>query len=251
MREIGLPQARRIALAAQGFGRPRPDRAVTMRDVQREIDRLAQFQIDSISVLARAHQMPLYSRLGPYDLTLLERASSTSPRRLFEYWGHAASLLDVRLEPALRFRMARAADEAWGGMQRVRTEHPRLVEFVLDEVCTRTWEVRLRGELVTPRLQRADTMLRRMRGLLGRGSLPADEGLWIDPCDAIHMFFMRFSIDAIFIDEHLQVVRVCEDLKPWRMARGGKHAHSVLELPPGKAAFFNIRVGDKLQISPN
>ena len=137
MREIGLPQARRIALAAQGFGRPRPDRAVTMRDVQREIDRLAQFQIDSISVLARAHQMPLYSRLGPYDLTLLERASSTSPRRLFEYWGHAASLLDVRLEPALRFRMARAADEAWGGMQRVRTEHPGLVEFVLDEVCTR------------------------------------------------------------------------------------------------------------------
>lgn len=119
-----------------------------------------------------------------------------------------------------------------------------------DTSRTRTWEVRLRGELVTPRLQRADTMLRRMRGLLGRGSLPADEGLWIDPCDAIHMFFMRFPIDAVFIDEDLRVVKVCEDLAPWRMARGGRFAHSVLELPQGKAAFFNVRVGDRLQIDP-
>ncbi|GAA1396849.1 winged helix-turn-helix domain-containing protein [Luteococcus peritonei] len=137
MREISLPQARRIALAAQGFGRPRRDRPVTMREVQGEIDRLAQFQIDSISVLARAHQMPLYSRLGAYDVGLLERAASRRPRRLFEYWGHAASLVDVRLEPALRFRMARARGEAWGGIRRVVEEHPGLVDFVLDEVRER------------------------------------------------------------------------------------------------------------------
>ncbi|MCB0877819.1 MAG: DUF192 domain-containing protein [Thermoleophilia bacterium] len=115
----------------------------------------------------------------------------------------------------------------------------------------RTWRMSLNGELVTPRLVRADRMWLRMRGLLGRGALAPSEGLWITPCNAIHMFFMRFAIDAVFIDEHLQVVRVAEDLKPWRMARGGKFAHSVLELPPGKAAFFNIRVGDKLTITAN
>ena len=112
-----------------------------------------------------------------------------------------------------------------------------------------SYRLLLGGELVTPRLVRADTMWTRMRGLLGRGALAPSEGLWISPCNSIHMFFMRFPIDAVFIDEKLQVVRVVEDLKPWRMSRGGKFAHSVLELPPGKAAFFNIRVGDKLTIA--
>jgi uncharacterized membrane protein (UPF0127 family) len=114
-----------------------------------------------------------------------------------------------------------------------------------------SFRLALQGEVVTPLLFKADTMWTRMRGLLGRGGLAPSEGLWISPCNSIHMFFMRFPIDAIFIDERLQVTRVCEDVKPWRIARGGKHAHSVLELPPGKAAFFNIRVGDKLQIVPN
>ncbi len=114
-----------------------------------------------------------------------------------------------------------------------------------------TFSVSLAGEIVTPRLVRADRMFTRMRGLLGRGALAPSEGLWITPCNSIHMFFMRFAIDAVFIDERLQVVRVHEDLRPWRMARGGKHAHSVLELPPGKAAFFNIRVGDRLTIAAN
>ncbi|MEO6866711.1 MAG: DUF192 domain-containing protein, partial [Gaiellales bacterium] len=95
------------------------------------------------------------------------------------------------------------------------------------------------------------SMWMRMRGLLGRGGLAPSEGLWISPCNSIHMFFMTFAIDAVFIDERLQVVRVVEGLEPWRMARGGKFAHSVLELPSGKAAFFNIRVGDKLQIVAN
>lgn len=114
-----------------------------------------------------------------------------------------------------------------------------------------SYRLALHGELVTPFLIKAETMWSRMRGLLGRGALAPSEGLWITPCDSIHMFFVRFPIDAVFIDERLQVVRVFEDLRPWRMARGGKFAHSVLELPPGKAAFFNIRVGDKLQIVPN
>lgn len=109
--------------------------------------------------------------------------------------------------------------------------------------------LRLGDEVVTPELFKADTMWTRMRGLLGRGGLAPSEGLWIEPCSSIHMFFMRFPIDAVFIDRHHQVVRVHEDLRPWRMARGGKFAHSVLELPQGKAAFYNIRVGDRLSIA--
>lgn len=107
----------------------------------------------------------------------------------------------------------------------------------------------LHGEVIASHLVRADRMLARMRGLLWRKELNPNEGLWITPCNSIHMFFMRFSIDAIFVDEHLQIVRVCENLATWRMARGGKYAHSVLELRAGKAAFFNLRVGDRLEIT--
>ncbi len=115
---ITRAQARRVALAAQGFGRPRPDRAPGMRDLQGMITRLGQFQIDSINVVTRAHFMPLFSRLGPYDVGLLERAAHRAPRRLFEYWGHAASLIDVQLQPPLRFRMdagAATSGAAWSG----------------------------------------------------------------------------------------------------------------------------------------
>lgn len=134
---ISLPQARRIALAGQQFGGPRATEpsAVTMRQVQRVIDRLGQFQIDSINVVARAHLMPLFSRLGAYDPALLQRAAHRKPRRLFEYWGHAASMIDVNLQPALRFRMDRAQHEAWGGMRRINAEQPQLLDRVRVEVA--------------------------------------------------------------------------------------------------------------------
>lgn len=137
LRTLTAAQARRIALAAQGFGVPRPQRPATMRDVQQIIDTVAQFQIDSINVVARAHYLPLFSRLGAYPRELLDRASHRKPRRLFEYWGHAASLIDVRLQPALRFRMAGAADEAWGSMRRISQERPDLVERVYRDVRDR------------------------------------------------------------------------------------------------------------------
>ena len=108
-------EARRIALVAQGFGVPRLERPVTMRDVQAVASRLAQFQIDSINVVTRAQFMPLFSRLGPYDPALLERAAYQAPRRLFEYWGHAASLIDVSLQPLLRFRMEPGFRDVWAG----------------------------------------------------------------------------------------------------------------------------------------
>jgi uncharacterized protein YcaQ len=107
-----------------------------MRDVQATVRRLGQFQIDSINVVTRAHFMPLFSRLGPYDLALLERAAHAPPRRIFEYWGHAASLIDVALQPLLRFRM-QAGAHAWGGVDRVARERPEVVAHVLAEVRAR------------------------------------------------------------------------------------------------------------------
>jgi uncharacterized protein YcaQ len=126
-----------VAVAAQGLAVPRPERSVGFRDVGATVDRLGQFQIDSVNVVTRAHFMPLYSRLGPYDAALLERATSRPPRRLFEYWGHAASLLDVALQPLLRFRMQEGFRDVWSGVERVAQEQPSLVDRVLEQVAAR------------------------------------------------------------------------------------------------------------------
>lgn len=130
-----IAQARRIALAAQGFGRPRPSGPVTMRHVQQVIDRVAQFQIDSVNVAVRAHYMPLFSRLGSYDVALLDRASGRRPRRLFEYWGHAACLLDVELQPALRMAMRRRAARERGALSRILDAKPDLLDRILADVA--------------------------------------------------------------------------------------------------------------------
>lgn len=99
------------------------------------------------------------------------------------------------------------------------------------------------GAIVCARCEIADTPLLRMRGLLGRASLAADEGLLIRPAGSIHMLFMRFAIDAVFCDRDLGVVAIRRDLRPWRFAaaRGSK---VVVELPAGGAS--GVEVGDRL-----
>ncbi|HJV13115.1 MAG TPA: crosslink repair DNA glycosylase YcaQ family protein [Propionibacteriaceae bacterium] len=134
---LSKAEARRIALAAQGFGVPKLERLVTMRDIQAVTNRLAQFQIDSINVVRRAQFMPIFSRLGPYDPGLLDRAAYQAPRRLFEYWGHAASLIDISLQPLLRFRMQPEFRDVWGGVERVARENADLIPFIRDEVAAR------------------------------------------------------------------------------------------------------------------
>ena len=134
---VSAAQARRIALAAQGFADPRPAGAPAGWAVRRLLDRVGLIQIDSVNVLERAHYLPLFARSGPYDKAVLDRAAHYAPRRLFEYWGHEASLIPVGLQPALRWRMERAADDAWGGMRRIQQERPDLVAEVLGEVRDR------------------------------------------------------------------------------------------------------------------
>ncbi|MBJ7522328.1 MAG: winged helix DNA-binding domain-containing protein, partial [Solirubrobacteraceae bacterium] len=112
---LSLAEARRVALAAQGFADRPLDRSVDARALRaRVIDRVGLLQIDSVNVLQRAHYLPAFSRLGPYDREALDRFSGRSPRKLFEYWGHEASLLPVTLWPLMQWRMARAHEDAWG-----------------------------------------------------------------------------------------------------------------------------------------
>ena len=131
-------QARRVAIAAQGFadGKPAPGEA-TMRHIQRVSDRVGVIQIDSVNVLTRSQYLPFFSRLGAYDTALVDRARDVAPRRLIEYWAHEASLIPPQTWALLNFRMKRALSDSWGGMQRAAREHPELVQAVFAEVTAR------------------------------------------------------------------------------------------------------------------
>ncbi len=93
----------------------------------------------------------------------------------------------------------------------------------------------------------ADGPLTRMRGLLGRAELPAGEGLLLRPAGSIHTHFMRFPIDALFLDRELRVLDVRNTVRPWRMARK-RGARAVLELHAGEAERRGVKVGDVLRL---
>ena len=136
---LSLAQARRTALAAQGFTDPQPVGRVDRRHLRRVLDRVHLLQVDSVNVLVRAHYLPLLSRLGPYPTALLDRAAHgpLRERELVEYWAHEASLVPLRVQPLLRWRMRLAREQSWGRMRRVVRERPEYVAQVLETVGER------------------------------------------------------------------------------------------------------------------
>lgn len=128
---LSSAEARRIALAAQGFGKPKLENAGTVR-LRSLICALGAVQIDSVNVLVRSQYLPAFSRLGFYDRALLDRVAYGKPRRIFEYWGHEASLLPMESFPLFRWRMerARSGHGVWGNVARVGKERRDLIERV-------------------------------------------------------------------------------------------------------------------------
>ncbi|NGN95627.1 winged helix-turn-helix domain-containing protein [Nocardioides sp. KC13] len=117
---LSRSQARRIALAAQGFA-DKPHTTPTMRTFQRTLERTGVLQVDSVNVLQRAHYMPLYSRMGAYDTGLLHRASrGRRDRRMVEYWAHVQAFMPVELWPHMQWRMddyrAQKGSKWWGSV---------------------------------------------------------------------------------------------------------------------------------------
>jgi uncharacterized protein len=137
--KFSLAQARRIALAAQGFHENRPE-AATKRHLSRVLQRSHLLQIDSVNVLVRAHYMPLFSRIGAYDRNLLEKtAYHRKKREAFEYWGHEASLIRLDLQRFFRWRMDRAkrGEGIYGGLARFGDEKRAFIEEVRREIAAR------------------------------------------------------------------------------------------------------------------
>lgn len=137
MATLTSTQARRIAIAAQGFHESKPRGPVTRAHLRRLISRIQVLQLDSVSVAVRAHYAPVFSRLGPYDRDALDRAawshSARSPRLLTEYWAHEAALMAVEDWPLLRWRMREYTHGRWG--TEIVRKNPKLADDIVAAVA--------------------------------------------------------------------------------------------------------------------
>ena len=124
---LSITQARRIALAAQGFAEPRPTGRVGRRHLRRVLDRMGLIQIDSVNVVVRSQELPLFARLGPHPRTLIHDATTAGD--LFEYWAHEAAHVDMRHYHLHRWKMDQ--DHAW----EIARERPGYVEDVYRRVA--------------------------------------------------------------------------------------------------------------------
>ncbi|OMC00008.1 hypothetical protein A5733_04750, partial [Mycobacterium sp. NS-7484] len=137
MATITAAQARRIAVAAQGFRQAKPRGPVSRAHLRTLISRIQVLQLDSVSVAVRAHYAPVFSRLGPYDREIVDRAawshSARSPRLLVEYWAHEAALMAVEDWPLLRWRMREYTHGRWG--REIVRKNPKLAEDIVAAVA--------------------------------------------------------------------------------------------------------------------
>jgi uncharacterized protein YcaQ len=137
MERLSAATARRVALAAQGFGESRPVGRVDRRHVRRLFQHVQLVQIDSVNVLVRSQELPVFARLGPHRRDLLPAMAAEGA--LFEYWGHMASLIPVEHQPLFRFKMAQArrGEGMWPGLAKLLRDRPEYLAIVLDDVKAR------------------------------------------------------------------------------------------------------------------
>ena len=135
-RTLSLAQARRIALAAQGFAEPRILDGHARRHFRKIPERLGVIQIDSVNVVSRTHYLPAFSRLGAYPREHLEEEAWGRKKSLFEYWGHEASLLPMAMQPLFRWRMeeSRSGEAGWTGLVNFARERRDYIDGVLEEI---------------------------------------------------------------------------------------------------------------------
>ena len=151
--QISIDEARRIALAAQGFSSPRPSGRIDRRHLRKTMRRLELLQLDSVPVVIRTQYMPFFSRLGGYRAELLDEIAYSSDE-WFEAWSHEASLLPVEMEPWLRWSKERAKQgETWGRLYALAGKERAYIEQVLGEVKARG--PLAAGELSNPRRRSA------------------------------------------------------------------------------------------------
>ncbi|MDF3133703.1 winged helix-turn-helix domain-containing protein [Pseudomonas extremaustralis] len=177
---FSVKQARRMALAAQGFSGRLGPASIKAAHLNRMIERLGVLQIDSVNAVVRSHYLPLFSRLGHYAPLLLEQAAWSQGRRrsLFEYWGHEASLLPMALYPLMRWRMARArqGQGIYAQMARFGREQQAIIQRVLKTV--------------------------EQQGAVGAGSLSTREeraGPWWDWSDEKHALEWLFAAGLVTV----------------------------------------------------
>ena len=177
---FSLKQARRMALAAQGFSGRQPPAQIKAAHLNRLIERLGVLQIDSVNAVVRSHYLPLFSRLGSYSPLILEQAAWSQGRRrsLFEYWGHEASLMPIAMYPLMRWRMERAkrGQGIYAQMARFGRERQSTVERVLQAV--------------------------EQQGAVGAGSLSTREeraGPWWDWSDEKHALEWLFAAGLVTV----------------------------------------------------
>jgi uncharacterized protein len=134
MRRLSNDQARRYALGAQGFIEGRATGRVDVRRFRKVVDQVGLIQLDSVNVFSRAHYMPFYSRIGPYDQAALDDWLWRSGE-LFEYWGHEASLIPSQHHRLFRWRMDQALK--WNRLAQIEADEPEFVEDVYEQVVER------------------------------------------------------------------------------------------------------------------
>ncbi len=129
---LSIAETRRVALAAQGFADPRPTGRIDRRHLRRVLDRIGVIQIDSVNVLVRSQELPLFARLGPHPRSLIQDA--TAAGELFEYWVHEAS--HVPTEHHHLYRWSMRQPHRWAAFRNVMDTRPEYLESVFDHVAT-------------------------------------------------------------------------------------------------------------------